>query len=159
MNLVGARLEGDEVVFGQFRLPLDPARRPPAGSPERVVLGIRPEAFEDAAFAPAGAPSARVVVEVIEELGADAHVFFHVDAPRLGAEQVVDGEDDATLLAETKALFNARVDPRTRARVGQPLTLAVDPSRFHLFDPASGSSLLASPAGGAVEPEPLVLTR
>src|SRR3954452_17055746 len=51
MNLVHARVEGDMVAFGQFRAPL-PA---PVGA-ERVILGIRPESFEDAAFAP-GLPS------------------------------------------------------------------------------------------------------
>src|SRR5919197_2363650 len=47
MTLVGETVEGEEVPWGHSRLPLDAARRPPAGSPERVVLGIRPEAFED----------------------------------------------------------------------------------------------------------------
>jgi multiple sugar transport system ATP-binding protein len=41
MNLVDAGVEGDEIVFGQFRVRLDPARRPPPGV-ERVTLGIRP---------------------------------------------------------------------------------------------------------------------
>src|ERR671935_75236 len=87
-------------------------RRPPRSAEGHVVLGIRPEAFEDAAFAPADSPAIDAVAEVIEELGSDAHVFFHVDAPRLGAEGIAAGgeDDEATLLAETKALFNARVD-------------------------------------------------
>jgi hypothetical protein len=37
----------------------------------------------------------------------------------------------------------ARVDPRTAARVGQPLRLAVDPSRLYYFSPETGESLLA----------------
>jgi multiple sugar transport system ATP-binding protein len=41
-------------------------------------------------------------------------------------------------LAETRALFTARVDARTAARVGSTLELAVDPARFHYFDPATG---------------------
>src|SRR5262245_26604580 len=50
MNLVDATVDGDELEFGQFRVPLDPERRP-TGSGTRVVLGIRPESFRDAAFA------------------------------------------------------------------------------------------------------------
>src|SRR6476659_4074434 len=46
MNLVEANLEGGEVAFGQFRVPLDPARRPRETASGRVILGIRPEAFE-----------------------------------------------------------------------------------------------------------------
>ena len=47
---------------------------------ERVVLGIRPEAFEEASFGAAHLPRIQARVEVVEELGADAHVFFTVDA-------------------------------------------------------------------------------
>jgi multiple sugar transport system ATP-binding protein len=148
MNLVEAAVDGDEVVFGRFRLPLDPARRPRAGS-GRVVLGIRPESFDDAAFASEELPRLDVDVAVLEELGSDAHVFFEVDAKRISAESLEASGDDATLLAEEKALFTARVDPRTRARVGMPLTLAIDPSRFHFFAPDTGDSLTPAAAPAA----------
>jgi multiple sugar transport system ATP-binding protein len=140
MNLVEARIDGNEVVFGQFRLPLGPERRPARAS-GKVVLGIRPESFEDAAFAPSGLPTIEVSVAVLEELGADSHVLFRVDAPQITAE-LLEAREEATLLAEPTALFSARVDPRTRAHVGESLELAVDPSRFHFFDPEAGTSLL-----------------
>jgi multiple sugar transport system ATP-binding protein len=145
MNLVEARIDGGEVVFGQFRVPLDSNRRPRQAT--KVVLGIRPESFEDAAFAPSALPTIEVSVAVLEELGADSHAFFRVDAPRITAE-LLEAREEATLLAEPTALFSARVDPRTRAEVGKELRLAVDPSRFHFFDPDSGTSL----AGGKSDP-------
>jgi multiple sugar transport system ATP-binding protein len=142
MNLVDATIDGDGVVFGQFRVALDPARRPKS-SRRRVILGIRPESFEDASFAPPDLPGIGVAVVVVEELGSDAHVFFRVDAPRIAPEVLeAEGEGDGVLVAEPNALLNARVDPRTRARVGTPLRLAVDPTRFHFFDPDTGASLL-----------------
>jgi multiple sugar transport system ATP-binding protein len=144
MNLVEARIDGNHVSFGQFRVPLDPARRP-SGRSQDVVLGIRPESFEDAAFAPAGQPTIDVSVAVLEELGADSHTFFRVDAPRITAE-MLEAQDEATLLAEPTALFSARVDPKTRARVGESLELAVDPSAFHFFDRDSGKALVAEAA-------------
>jgi multiple sugar transport system ATP-binding protein len=140
MNLVEAEVDGGEVVAGQFRIPLDSQHRPARAS-GKVVLGIRPESFEDAAFASSGLPTIEVAVTVLEELGADSHAFFRVDAPRITAE-LLEAREEATLLAEPTALFSARVDPRTRAEVGRTLELAVDPSRFHFFDPASGTSLL-----------------
>ena len=148
MNLLEAELEGDDVLFGQFRAPLDTRRRPAGRSSGQVVLGIRPESFEDAAYAPAGMPVIEVEVAVLEELGSDTHAFFHVDAKRVSAESVeAAGDDEATLIVEPRALVNARVDPRTRARVGERLALAVDPARLHFFDAATGTSLLAhSPA-------------
>jgi multiple sugar transport system ATP-binding protein len=149
MNLVEARIEGDEVSFGQFTVPLDPGRRPPAGV-ERVILGIRPEAFDAAEAVPAR-PRLEVDVEVLEDLGADANVFFRVDAPRIAVESHGVLEEEDTLLAEATSLFTARVDPATEAQVGAALPLAVDPTRFHFFDVADGASLLA-PAP-AREPE------
>jgi multiple sugar transport system ATP-binding protein len=148
MNLVEATLDEGSVAFGQFRLPLDPARRP-AGSPRRVVLGLRAECFQDADFAAPGVPTIDVRVEVLEDLGSDAHVIFPVDAPKLTAEILEASEEDASLLAESSALFTARVDPRTRARPGDTLTLAIDPARLYFFDPASGDALVAAEASVA----------
>jgi multiple sugar transport system ATP-binding protein len=151
MNLVDATVAGDEIAFGQYRIPLEPGRRPAADG--RVVLGVRPESFEDAAFAPPGAAALDVTVSVLEELGADAHVFFHVDAPPVSSELLEAAEHEASLIVEERALFAARVDARTGARVGAPLRLAVDPARFHFFDPRTGASLLRAAAGPERRPE------
>jgi multiple sugar transport system ATP-binding protein len=142
MNLVEATIDADGAQFGQFRVPFGDAAAP-SGLPERVVLGIRPEAFEDASFAP-GLPTVSARIEVLEELGSDTHVFFHVDAAPITAEIVETGLTEG--LPNAQALFTARVDPRTAACVGQTLELAVDPRRFHYFDPATGARLTGSAA-------------
>ena len=142
MNLVEATIDGDEVLFGRLRLPLHPTRRPALRSGGRVVLGIRPEAFGDGRLAADAKPRLDVVVEVVEELGSDAHVFFQVDAPPITSETLEAPDDQATLLADEKALFNARIAPGTVVRVGETLPLTVDPGRFHFFDPSTGESLL-----------------
>jgi len=144
MNLVEATVDGAEVVFGQFRLPLDAGRLPSSsGSGPRVILGIRPEAFEDAAFASSALPTFDAEVVVLEELGSDAHVFFRVEATRVAVETLDGGDDEgADLVVERGSLLNARLDPRTSARVGSSVQLAVDPARFHFFDPESGATLL-----------------
>jgi multiple sugar transport system ATP-binding protein len=156
MNLLEAEIIGDEVVFGELRVSLDPRRRPTAGSGGRVVLGIRPESFEDAAFASQDLPTFEVEVAVLEELGSDAHVFFLLDARRVSAETLEATEgDEATLVAEPRVLVNARVDPRTRAGVGERVRLAVDPGRFHFFDLDTGASLLASGSHRVHDPIPV----
>jgi multiple sugar transport system ATP-binding protein len=112
---------------------------------------VRPECFEDAHFAAAGLPTLETTVEVVEELGSDAHVFFNVDAPPVTAELLEAAEEDqASLLRNELALFTARVDARTTARPGATLRLAIDPARFHFFDPQTGASLTAETA-----PEPV----
>jgi multiple sugar transport system ATP-binding protein len=139
MNLVEADVHDGLLEFGGFRIPLPPAAAPPPG---RVIAGLRPEAFEDAAFAGPGLPEIDVRVEVAEELGADTHVIFAVDAPRVDVTEVREaaGDDDAMIPVEG-ALFTARVDPGTSARPGARLRLALDPSRFHYFAPETSTRI------------------
>jgi multiple sugar transport system ATP-binding protein len=157
MNLVAAQIDEGHAAFGQFRLPLDPGRRP-QNAEKRVVLGIRPESFEDASFAPPGAPRIEVAPAVVEELGSDAHVFFPVDAPRVSTEILEASDEEATLLTTEQTLFTARVDARTRARVGDRLELAVDPGRFHFFDHESGRSLVAGEQEAASKTDVVLTT-
>ena len=153
MNLVEATVDGDHVEVGQLRVPLDPARRPGSLDAGRVILGIRPETFEDATFAPPDLPTLDVTVVVLEELGSDAHVFFRVEATRVAVETLEGEEDDgADLVTDHGSLLNARVDPRTTAHVGSSMRLTVDPARFHFFDPESGASLLLPDAASQIEP-------
>ena len=153
MNLVEATVDGDHVEVGQLRVPLDPARRPVSLDAGRVILGIRPETFEDASFAPPDLPTLDVTVVVLEELGSDAHVFFRVEATRVAVETLEGEADDGVdLVTDHGSLLNARVDPRTTARVGGSMRLTVDPARFHFFDPESGASLLLHDAASQIEP-------
>ena len=148
MNLVEAQIVSGEVAFGEHRVPLD-ERRAPADHPERIILGIRPETFEDATFASPELPTIEVRVAVLEELGSDAYVFFQADARLVTAEAL--GVEDPSLVADSTPLLSARVDPRTGARVGRRLRLALDPARFHFFDPVTGTSLLTSEAPQLVD--------
>jgi multiple sugar transport system ATP-binding protein len=143
MNLVRATIEGDSVRFGQYTVQVPPERRP-ADAARELVLGIRPEAFEDVAFAEPHLPQIEATVRVLEELGSDAHLFFEVDAEPVHVEEAAsdDEEDDGTLLTQRdKALFTARVDPRTTARIGSTVKLAVDPTRLYFFSAETGESL------------------
>jgi multiple sugar transport system ATP-binding protein len=142
MNLVEATVDGGVVEFAGFRIPLPPLLGDtlPSGP---VVLGVRPESFEDAAFADPSLPQIDVVVSVVEELGSDSHVIFPIDAPRVDTDELREtreGEDES-LLAGDQAVFNARVDPRTAAAAGTPMRLAIDPTNFHFFDPATGENI------------------
>jgi multiple sugar transport system ATP-binding protein len=149
MNLVEADVQGDVIRFGSRAIPLDPGRRPGRDGP--VVLGMRPEAFEDAALADPGLPRLDVHVDVLEQLGADTYAFFRVDARRPDVDLGTDA-DDASLLPEQTTLFTARVDPRSTARQGSAAQLAVDPRGFHFFDVETGAALGSAPENAA-EPE------
>ena len=145
MNLVEARVGSGTLAFGEHTLPLpsDAALDDYAG--RTVVLGIRPSDFEDAELARRpDLPTIDVTADVVEELGTEANVLFGVAAPPIDSDAVraaadVDTVETAVLLAgDSRSAFTARVDPATSARPGAPITLSVDTSAFHYFDPESG---------------------
>jgi multiple sugar transport system ATP-binding protein len=152
MNLIDGEISGDSIALGRLTIPLDRERRPAARPGGRLIVGIRPEAFEDAAFSASDLPQIDVTVEVLESVGSDAYVFFEIDAKAVIVEDALsdDQDDDGSLLvARERALFAARVDARTQARVGEQLRLTVDPSRLYFFDPETGESLLGRPVAAA----------
>jgi multiple sugar transport system ATP-binding protein len=145
MNLVDATLSDDAVLFAGFRVPLTEARRPTGVSSDTLILGIRPQDFDDARTADPSLPVIEVEVAIVEELGSATHVLFTVDAPPVDLESVRAASDErerATLLAtDRRALFTAEVPEGTEVRPGERIRLALDPSRFHFFDPETGATL------------------
>ena len=65
-----------------------------------------------------------------------------IGATRRTIESRVAAQDEATLLVEEDSFFTARVEAMTSAQAGAALELAVDPYKFHFFDPQTGESLL-----------------
>jgi multiple sugar transport system ATP-binding protein len=112
-----------------------------------VIIGVRPEYFESSEFAALDLPRISVQATVVEDLGAELHVHFPVDAPRIDTEetrQAVEGESEALLADDARAIFTARVDARSNVTRRETLELAVDPSRFHFFDVDTGERINAA---------------
>ena len=156
MNFVLAdfiRDDGPAVTFAGHRLPVPPSvveakQGLDSYFGRKVILGIRPSDFEDASMGDASWARLPVTVGVTEELGTEIHVIFTIDAPPVEHASITsaaDGadEEDETVaaLAGGKSLWTARVSARSRVRAGQPLQLAVDTSRVHFFDPATGETI------------------
>jgi multiple sugar transport system ATP-binding protein len=140
MNLVEGRIDDGHVELAGLRLPLGAGAEVPGG---RVIVGVRPEAFEDTAFADPELPAIDVEVAVIEELGSDTHVIFPIDAPPVDSENLLVREEreEERIIGGDRAIFNARVDARSPAAPGGRLRLSVDPARFHFFDAETGANL------------------
>ena len=130
-------MDGHRPPHGGHRIPLAPEHVPDTRKDE-IVLGIRPESFEDASFADPSLPQLDVEVTVLEDLGSDALVVFHLDATPVHTEELRRDQDEETLLAREGAKFTARVDVATDARPGGQLRLALDPVGFHYFDRETG---------------------
>ena len=154
INLVEAQLEQANgrysVAFGEHRLTVDDnLARNRSGLKDYVgksiILGIRPEDFEDASFE-SGVPDdrrMRVEVDLTEPLGADVLVYFGTEATGVvpSAVSAEVGEDASVRLGHNggagpgRARMCARVSPRTRIAIGHAAELAVDTSRLYFFDP------------------------
>jgi multiple sugar transport system ATP-binding protein len=149
MNMVEARVNRTDngliVSFGTYRLVVDAglvAERPALAAYEgkNVILGIRPEDFEDAGFT-AEAPTERTldtVASLREALGSEVLVHFSVANTSPSAP---DASEFIESLGDTGSIFVARVHPQTKAREGEPLRLVVNTERLHFFDPDSGLAI------------------
>ena len=120
MNFFDATLTGDDnglfVDAGAFRLKLPDEKAAQFKSlrGKSVIFGIRPEDVHDPDFVPPGIHTAIVPskVEVTELMGHEVIVY---------------------LSAKDKP-FLARVDPRSKARVGNNLDVALNLDNIHIFD-------------------------
>jgi multiple sugar transport system ATP-binding protein len=159
MNMVEASLAADDsgvwVRFGAHRLLVDEAlltARPglQAYVGRRLVLGLRPEDVEDSAYAPPAPPERRLSVtcRLREALGSEVLLHFAIGS---GArEAVATGDEWVEPLGEEGVTFVARVNPRTKAREGEPIELTVDTSRLHFFDLDTGDAIARTAAPEAV---------
>ena len=115
-----------------LRLPAEVADAVAAwdGDTDRLELGIRPEAFEDAALVERAVPDGEQFtahVAVVEPMGPNTD---------LALRPIERAEEEA-------AEFTARVANETAAAAGETIDLAVDTTEIHLFDPKTGANILA----------------
>jgi len=151
MNLVEARVGAGRLEFGGWDLPSGDGVDLSAYEGKSVILGVRPSDMEDASvWRDESLPTIDVTAEVTEELGSEVNVLFAVDEPPVTAEEiraatVEDGDDELLLRTEAaKCIFCASVDARTTVKPGGSITLSLDPSRFHYFDPSTGRAVDAT---------------
>ena len=157
MNLVEARVRAGRLAFGGWDLPSGGSVDLSAYEGKSLILGVRPSDMEDAnVWRDDSLPTIVVTAEVTEELGSEVNVLFEVDEPPVTAEEiraatVEQGDDDLLLAAEgARCIFCASVDARTTVKPGGSITLSLDPSRFHYFDPSTGRAVEATRAGASV---------
>ena len=113
---------------------------------KEIVLGIRPEAFEDGNYANTSeySESIKVSVSLLEQLGSDSYIHFYKDIKPVQTEAIEEiladeGEDISVLGDNTK--FIARINPNSTVVEGEEIELKIDPSKLHFFDPETGDAL------------------
>jgi multiple sugar transport system ATP-binding protein len=158
MNFLAGTLEDGmlRTTLGDIRLS-DRMRREVerSGTGRDVIVGLRPENFEDAALvSPDNRPHGitfHATIDVYESLGSDVFVYFTHgrDKGVSSAELEELAQDSGRAGGASGETIVARLDAATRIGEGQNAELWVDTRAVHVFDPATGRNLsLASDGDG-----------
>jgi multiple sugar transport system ATP-binding protein len=161
MNLFKAALERANgqllAVAGETRvaLPQDVVTARPAlaaHAGREVVMGIRPEDFQEARERPDAAPGERLrtTVELAEAMGRESYLHFTIDAePAVTAqarELLADTDAIALEQREREAVtrrcrLTARVSSRSGVKAGDRVELVIQPDLIEFFDLESGDAI------------------
>jgi multiple sugar transport system ATP-binding protein len=154
MNLIGVDLalsNGNVVAkFGDNTLEVDERvllKRPGlvAFEGKRIILGVRPEDLEDAAFSGAAPAGRRLLaqVDIREDMGSEVYIHFGVAGKAVRGEDVraAVGEEAAEVAEVKGNVWVARVDRDTKVQEEGTSELVVDTTRLHFFDPETGDAI------------------
>src|SRR3954453_64941 len=150
MNFFPATVEGGRVRFalGEFDLP--PSAR---GANGQVILGARPEHFEDAALiGEQPGFTFEADISLVESLGSAPFAPIPYGGEGAQSEPLAElaadaGGADLPTTEENEAVL--RLEPASSVQAGSKGRFWMDTSKVHLFDPKSGESLTAKGASSA----------
>ena len=112
--------------------------------PANVIVGVRPENFEDAglidAHERARSLTFGVRADLVESLGADKYVYFSTGGAGAQSAQLAELAAEAGI-GENR--YVARVSADSSASTGQTVELALDTTKLHVFDGDTGVNLTA----------------
>jgi multiple sugar transport system ATP-binding protein len=155
MNLVPGQLSGTSLAlpFGTFPLPEAVAQRLGSSQPgeRQVIVGIRPEHFEDVTLVNESDRSSGLVfrnrIENIEWLGSELYAYL----PYTGGEAIgqqlgqLAGDLDMEQTSGDESQIVARLDATSQVREGEEAEIWLDARKIHLFDPETGEALARPP--------------
>ncbi len=157
MNFMSATVDSGTLRTPLGDIPLSSRLRQAierANAPRDLIIGLRPENFEDASLVGAEARQNgigfRATIDVLESMGSDVYVYFTkeiergVDAAELAELARDSGRADTGGSGDTVV---ARIDAATRIREGDDADLWVDARTMHVFDPATGRNIALESGG------------
>jgi multiple sugar transport system ATP-binding protein len=163
MNFMAGTLEEGRLRTGLGDMPLTARQRQAleaAGMHRDVIVGIRPENFEDASMVSADLrPSGlefSATIDVVESLGSDKYLYFSRELGQAAnvaeLEELARDSGRADIGGTTETVV-ARLDPASRIIEGESARLWVDVRKIHVFDPTSHRNITlgddAAPSGPA----------
>jgi multiple sugar transport system ATP-binding protein len=163
MNFLPGELDGDTV-----KLPIGTVAIPetlrgglqsgPGGGRGGVIVGLRPEDFEDATLV--GDKSKGITfktkIDVLESMGSEFYAYFNLESEKVSSRELEELAHDAgaaDLPTQEGSQVVARLEAASPVRQGQEAELWFNSEHLHMFDPETGKSLLgAGPDGGGSTP-------
>jgi multiple sugar transport system ATP-binding protein len=151
MNFVYATTQvtknGTEITFGDSKVV---SKNAPESLKEfegkEIVLGIRPEAFEDSVYANTSEYTEKINIDItlLEQLGSDTYIHFYKDIKPVqtkAIEEILADEGEDISLLGTQTKFIARINPNSSVKEGQSIDLSIDAKKLHYFDPETGLAI------------------
>ena len=152
MNFLPATVEGNvlRTAVGDLTIPQEKADK--AAGKDVVLVGLRPEFFEDAKFVDeAKRPHGSIFnapISHTEWLGNEQYGYipFHPDPE---VKELLDNLAREMDADELRPQIVVTIDAASRIRGGRDAELWLDTRRIHLFDPESGDNLTRDARAGA----------
>ena len=142
---------GDQTLtIGDDLLEKRPAIRNYVG--KEVIVGIRPQDFEDATVQSDAPDTCRIKaqLDLVEAIGTETLLHFIMNAPVAVTDEMKElaadvggeaAEDLERRAKEGRNEFVAQVDPKSKLRQGDEADLVVDISQLHFFDTETADSI------------------
>jgi multiple sugar transport system ATP-binding protein len=152
MNFLPATVDGNvlRTAVGDLTIPQDKADK--AAGKEIVLVGLRPEFFEDAKFVDeAKRPHGSIFTAPIshtEWLGNEQYGYIPFN-PDPEVKELLDNLARDMDADELRPQIVVTLDAASRIRGGRDAELWLDTRKVHLFDPESGENLTRDARAGA----------
>jgi len=150
MNFVPATLENGELRSALGTTPLsDRVRRlaEAADAPREIIMGIRPENFEDVALVdPAQRPGGATFtahIDVLESMGSEKFAHFTVEGEVATAAELAElaADSGSADVPGAESQIVARLSAASSAAENADLEVWYDADKIKLFDPTNGKNL------------------
>ncbi|MCC9144648.1 MULTISPECIES: sn-glycerol-3-phosphate ABC transporter ATP-binding protein UgpC [unclassified Arthrobacter] len=152
MNFLPATLENGvlKTAVGDIRVPEEKAAK--AAGKKVVLVGIRPEFFEDASLVEESklqhGSTFTAPITHTEWLGNEQYGYIHFD-PTPEVRELLDNLARDMDADELRPQVVVTLDAASRIRGGRDAELWLDTRKVHLFDPETGENLTRDAAAGA----------
>jgi multiple sugar transport system ATP-binding protein len=166
MNFLPGELDGGNIKLPIGTVPIPDALRGrlqsgPGGGRGGVIVGLRPEDFEDASLV--GDRSRGIAfktkIDVLESMGSEFYAYFTLESEKVSSrelEELAHHAGAGDLPTKEGSQVVARLETASTVRQGQEAELWFNSEHLHMFDPETGKSLLgAGPANGGSAPPSL----